>query len=669
MPAPVPFDSSDPVDPYLDCARRNGFVHLRRTVPKWIPLLVELRGISLEDFTRLVWLPDTRLRESVRIPAMYRDASGALRRATFCTVHVADPALDRILAALQGHVAGYDLGLPLDAPPRIEHEATDVPQWPHRRAVLSAVIDDAFAYVNQRFLRRDASGRPRSRIEFLWDQRPSESPSTTVAYGVELTRSKIDARLQEFQQAGLVDEDAIYRADGQDDARPGSRRPLARRVSHGTHVMDLACGHDPAQAPDDAPIVAVRLPAGVVADVSGARLDGHVLDGLWYILDRAQRLMDPPLPVVVSLSYALQHGPHDGSSRLEQAIDQLIALREEPLAVVLPAGNNLLARGHAQLTLQPQQTEPLHWRVPPDDRTASYVEIWLPHPTAAEPHPVVELLLVDPTGRKSAIVVEESWWSGPAGAPTAYVAYRAAGVAGLRPLILVALSPTAPLEPLDRSQPLAAPGTWRIELRNPGVGAIEVHAWIRRDDRPLGHPIVGRQSRFDDPRERRFDASGRLAEVDDGAGYVRRACTVSGMATGSRTVVVAGYRRGDGAPARYSAAGPMIEPPGGPPGRRIGRSPDLAAPSDDSPVARGVLAAGNRGAAVAMDGTSVAVPQVARHIESRFRTGGEDARSIAEGEAIAQEAAAAWPAPRVPERIGHGRVQLPGPRSRRSWTG
>jgi hypothetical protein len=59
--------------------------------------------------------------------------------------------------------------------------------------------------------------------------------------------------------------------------------------------------------------------------------------------------------------------------------------------------------------------------------------------------------------------------------------------------------------------------------------------------------------------------------------------------------------------ARYSSRGPGRA--GAVPG------PDLVAPSDDSPVQHGLLAAANRsGAKFRLDGTSVAAPLVARRV-------------------------------------------------------
>src|SRR5207244_3651801 len=62
-----------------------------------------------------------------------------------------------------------------------------------------------------------------------------------------------------------------------------------------------------------------------------------------------------PLPIVVNLSYGINHGPHDGTSLLEEAIDALTLLRrtENAFTMVLAAGNSHLTRCHAHFELKP----------------------------------------------------------------------------------------------------------------------------------------------------------------------------------------------------------------------------------------------------------------------------------------------------------------------------
>ena len=84
--------------------------------------------------------------------------------------------------------------------------------------------------------------------------------------------------------------------------------------------------------------------------------------------------------------------------------------------------------------------------------------------------------------------------------------------------------------------------------------------------------------------------------------------------------MIGGFRRSDYKASRYSGAGPIVYPPGSVGPWRDG--PDATAVSDDSPRCYGVLAAGTRtGSVCAMNGTSVAAPQITRMIAELMTAG------------------------------------------------
>jgi hypothetical protein len=200
-------------------------------------------------------------------------------------------------------------------------------------------------------------------------------------------------------------------------------------------------------------------------------------------------------------------------------------------------------------------------------------------------------------------------------------------VIGESRMILVTVAPTVTLHPTRR---VARAGTWRVDIVNGSTLSLQVDAWIQRDDNVRGFRRRGRQSYFDDPEYVRLDHNGRPVEEDDaaaqvdrdeGAGgeheraepYVRRAGTLNSIGTGKRTILVGGYRASDGAPALYSASGPDD------PGDRFRATPNAMAVSDRSITRHGVLATGARsGSTVAMNGTSVAAPQITRWIAERM---------------------------------------------------
>ena len=153
--------------------------------------------------------------------------------------------------------------------------------------------------------------------------------------------------------------------------------------------MDIACGIDLAKVQSNSPyLIGVQLPKGVTKGTSGGLLTPAALDAMHFILNRADQIASDEstgsLPVVVNLSYGIIAGPHDGSSLLERAIDQLIATRPTALRVVLPAGNYYLSRCHAQFDLAAGASKVLRWRIQPDDKAESAVDVWLPELTAAQ---------------------------------------------------------------------------------------------------------------------------------------------------------------------------------------------------------------------------------------------------------------------------------------------
>jgi hypothetical protein len=152
----------------------------------------------------------------------------------------------------------------------------------------------------------------------------------------------------------------------------------------------------------------------------------------------------------------------------------------------------------------------------------------------------------------------------------------------------------------------------------------------------------------------RFDLAGRPEEIDVGPSSIKRYGTLNALATGRKSIVIGGFRRSDYKASRYSGAGPIIDPPsiGGP--WRDG--PDATAVSDDTPVLHGVLAAGTRtGSMCAMNGSSVAAPQITRLIADLMTTGIASDRTAVQG--IAKLADPAPPLP--PQRGGAGRIPMP----------
>lgn len=582
---------------------------------------------------------------------------------------------------------------------------------PPKGICVVGVIDEGLAFAHERF-RRSAL---ETRVEHVWMQDARWNPNDTdsiVDYGRELSKDQIDGLLQNHQHAGLINEDAVYREAGLVDFSRAGHKAAAWRVAHGTHVMDLACGYDMGESPqseypkdsdrkngvqvlDDRPIICVQLPTVTIADTSGLGLEKYMLAGVDYILARADKIaLDRGLayvPVVINFSSGVRAGPHDGTHPIETALDEVILERRArgwPTEVVLPSGNSHLARGHAQVRLEeaengkngaatekPKSAHALNWRVLPDDRTFSYLEIWLPNSVSGKAGGSIELTVTPPNQDQGGVIDDSKSRSGIAWKPNGQdtlckVYYEYVADPTERGRFVVAILPTAypdiPLSQSNRPKALAPSGNWRIGLKNKSDGLVrDIHAWIHWDDSPIGYRRRGRQSNFVDACYRRFDEiSGRLLEEDQPRSAVKRSGNINAIATGVETIVAGGFVGKELCAARYSAGGPVSPKGRNRRGHREG--PDAMAVVEDSAVLLGVLAAGTRsGSTVAMNGTSVASPQITRRVAYALARGEDGLAAVLD---IAAEHEAFFTTvegrrrnrrePIPPERKGRGRAWL-----------
>jgi hypothetical protein len=618
----------------------------------WITVLLELKGISALAFARgeddaglplldsqgdprAIWL------DNVVVPPLYlRQGDGSedtlylsafVREAFFATF-----LEDEMGAHLQRFVAAARIGtLPcetaLDTRLLDESQSIDPDPlvWPDlsgnpasEGVVIMGIIDDGIPFAHERFWQ----GKGKTRIEAVWLQ-DRDFNGVVGLQGRELTRNAIDEALINATQGGQVDEDSVYRELKAVDFQKDRPKSVSRRVSHGGHVMDLACGDDYRKTGNlDRPIVAVQLPTESTADTSGQSLEPYLDAAITYILYRAHLIAAErgtgPIPVVINLSYGHHLGAHDGTSLCERMIEHRIAERMArdgvPLRVVVPSGNSHLSRTHAEVALDSSGTTTLPWRIQPDDKTWSFMEIWLP---AGEASGRAQVSITPPGGIGETISLGETnngYEQIPPpqdqGAHECRITFKRDQASG-RGVFLIEVAPTHRLGPHDGV--VARSGLWTMTLE-PTTGfpaGRTAHAWIWRDEPPLGFRRHGRQSYFDDATYRVYDEdSGRVVEVDDGASEIKRDGTISGLATSDgEMIVIGGYLKKesrtnpeDRRHSPYSAGGPTN-------GSRVG--PEASAVSDDSMVHQGVIAAGARsGSTVALRGTSVAAPQVARWI-------------------------------------------------------
>jgi hypothetical protein len=525
-----------------------------------------------------------------------------------------------------------------------------------RRITIMAVIDDGIPFAHRNF--RDASGC-RTRIEFCWLQSVAVDPEqNSVLFGREYAREKIDRYIELFGD----DEDRLYREAGATTDADGFGSVLERHATHGAHVMDLATGYDPARGehpPEEIRIIAVQLPNSVTMDTSGFGKDMYLLSALHYIFHRADMIADmygaPNPRLVINFSYGYTGGRHDGETELEAAINELVEMRRvyAPTALVLPAGNSFLERLHGEISDSDfkQGAAQFAWRLQPNDRTSSYLELWFC--PGFEPSGY-SIELRDPRGRprfSSTIGANPAGFGGDPikvcdlpndnGAPIGQVSvdlHRADATETThqtgRWRVLVVMAPT---EPENALLPGADSGKWTVVIRRDASSKPldgRIHCWVQRATDFEAFRSGSRQSYLDDLSDVRYSPEGDLAEVDTNDAFVKRFGTLSGLATGRASLVAAGYRLGAGLgsslkearPARYSSAG-TLEP--GWPEAKVACS----SISDRSRVLPGTVAAGVRSGALSLvQGTSVAAPFVARRLATVFVTADDERVKDAERE-------------------------------------
>jgi hypothetical protein len=628
-------------DPYLIWAEADRFSGYGDKLPKWLPIAIELA-----PDTTVQQLIAAASAEWLQVPPVYtsRAAPAGLR---FCSARV-KPAFFKQLApggSLHALVLRLELGLPAAEHARgpTAAAARDTPLHSRGAAyqteakaegLLSgkvlALIDDSLALAHANFLER---GRARTRYFWRQDAQGKGRLPQSMGYGHELSAADINAAMQANIHHGLVDESAVYVALGLSTL--GSKRPrrthsrhehffhaLDSSVSHGTHVMDLAggprtllaqvAGAQPhpdaapswALADDDAsraPLIAVQLDYDTVRDTSGGSLNLHVLDALMYVLSRC----DDDAKVTANISFGTLAGPHDGTSLLEAAMDELIRLMRGRLQIALAAGNGYQLRTHANATLLKNEQATLQWCVLPDDSTQSFVELWI-----EEARDGLEIRITPP-GRAALPPLkfgESGMWTDGGKHPLCALIYPKAVATGRRGTC--ALLAVAPTFSFDQKTATAPSGVWQITLRNSGKQAVTVDAYVERDDVVMGSRRGARQSHFEDAF---YDMQAYVDEAGNPS-LIRRSGSFNSIATGKNTVSVAGTRIAGPYWAHYSPQKP--DPDAARPQRPgVVKVPDAQAFSDENPASPGVSAAGTRSAAtVRLMGTSDASPQEARRI-------------------------------------------------------
>ncbi|MDT1063875.1 hypothetical protein RM190_18585 [Paracoccus sp. CPCC 101403] len=483
-------------------------------------------------------------------------------------------------------------------------------------AVIVAVIDHAIPFAH-RLLTVGPGHYSRAASTWVMDA-PQVLPREDIPFGQEYRGAELDV-LRGAGGPHPLDDDAIYRKLCLlDPARP--TRWLMRAASHGAGVAGTAGGHDPLDPKGRArPLLAVGLPDWALADTTGAAMPMLMQAAVIFIISRARMLarqishaagqqIRPPL--VVNISLGLTAGSRDGHSLIERMQD---ALSDGPVPelgqvhFVLASGNSRQQQLHAVLTPGQQ----IGWQLLPDDRTPSELQVW------SAPLPVGSAAIglgVAMPGRG----IVRTTFTAPQGPGTQVARLRDGQGRELARLTLQAmergqklrqcLSLIAPATVTEEAgKVVAPPGTWRIELLPMSPGPCELV--IERDDRLIGFPRAGRQSRLIERGYSPRDASGQWKgrDPDPPEFMIRRDGTLNSYAWGGWQIRCGGVFAGDlGDPGYGSLLGG-------------GEAGDAVTPSDRGPALAGMTVPGNRGIAMQeMGGTSIAAPRLTRWLADRM---------------------------------------------------
>jgi subtilisin family serine protease len=408
------------------------------------------------------------------------------------------------------------------------------------KGVIVGIIDYGCDFVHHNFRNPDGS----TRILTLWDQTVLPGASSHLGYGRVYTQTEINAALRSVEP---------YTSLGHD---PG-------RASHGTHVMDIACGNGggssvPGVAPQ-ADIIFVQISASDIpwqgSDVVGSNFGGSVqlLEAIQFIFEQAGTR-----PCAINISLGTNGGPHDGTNLVEQGIDAVVTAKSNR-AVIIAASNSYEDGIHASGKVTQGSFVDLIWQIGQFDFTHNELEIWY------DKNDKLKLELIDRDDRSigevdlgaSARILNQ------ANELLFFVAHRQGDPNNGDNTIGIFMN--------TESMSSSLPSQIKLRLHGVNINDGQFHAWIERDDNG--------QSSFAPPHDRSH--------------------TLGSISCGKQSIVIGSYdAHTSGQPLSwFSSAGPT----------RDGRQkPEIGAPGHNVWAANSSTRVG----ITRMSGTSMAAPAV-----------------------------------------------------------
>ena len=464
--------------------------------------------------------------------------------------------------------------------------------------VVVAVIDWGCDFVHANFRRADGG----TRLLAIWDQRGGTQPLSPAGfgYGRLLDRAAIDDALHHDDPYAALDYD------------PAEIDP-AGAGTHGTHVLDIAAGNG--AAPGSSPGVARNADLLFVHLRGDDTLPTDTLGDSVSLLEAVRFVFDyvGDRPVVLNLSMGRHGGPHDGTTLLERAMDEVLAERSGR-AIVMSTGNYFEARVHCAGKLAGGESATLDWWVLPRNDETTALEVWY----AGSDRFLVEV--VDPLGRRI----------GPV--PLGEDLVVKDGEAIVLSLFHRASDPNNGDHHIEIfAWPAARDGRWQVTLTAEIAEQGTFHAWIERDD-------PASQSRFSSQQ-------------------AMRQTTTNTICNGRGPITTGGYAVFADAHALlpFSSSGPT----------RDGRAkPDLLAPGGSIRAARSsriLDGVRTRDETTVKSGTSMAAPHVTGTVALMFEAAGARRLGIDEVRSLLTSTAQPWNASdEDQQRAGAGRLNARG---------
>ncbi|KJZ17920.1 S8 family serine peptidase [Loktanella sp. S4079] len=551
-----------------------------------------------------------------------------------------DRRLGKILDDLGKDLAAprFRLNMPIEKATWAEtyDPACDIANWTPPRIkpkVIIGVIDDGLPFLHRAFLDQNE----KSRINLCWLQAARADKKAAVPFGREITHNEINdlrathgnQELKAYRAAGAIDRDL-----------PELGTVLNHHATHGGHIAGIVAGNDrfvgAQPLPEDAQIIAVQLPNTVAWDTSGFGKEMMMLSAVEYIFQRARMIAEAfeseEIPLIVNFSYGWSANRHDGEASFERAVEALISARravQPQTELVMPTGNNFANKMHGHFTQNHEVQSEIRfgWQLKPDDRTSSYLEMWLPPQfdpndwsvTVTPPEGVTNVaaqtLEIRPDtsllGGDPRRFVEIEQGSANIGQLSADFHQRN------RWRVMLAMAPTAGNRAQNRRTPV---GLWTISLNTgatPMADGQAIEAWVQRDDDPTQLGTGGQQSYLVDLTHPKPARALEVAPLSCVRGY---GC-LNGIGTAPSVLRVAGYVQSTGATSYYSGASSISTLASGT--HLVGPEvPLVSAVSDQGQFRPGLPSIGVlSGSGARIIGTSAAAATVARFMAGNILQG------------------------------------------------